>query len=541
MDLTVSPQLSASDSSPSTTMEDPSIIFDIIGTTESNSIINVPFEVRKQVFIMRRLYVPKGNRCCPNHLIKNRFFRDIVSNLRVHSNTSLIDVNELKTYFEYIANTSDSSITDKVGDFTLSEERLKVFSGLTWENLIELREMMTSMRNSEKRDVTQAIVVFLFKLRTVIKSFEKDILSVHFGFSAISHEHLIQNETSHIAKELHNIGNQQLALIFDGTYIRHQKCTNNEYERKSYSGQKKVPLCKPFTICTTNGYMVDMLGPFYANQNDAQIMKIVLQDPHGLQSLMKRGDICIVDRGFRDIQSHLEECGFQVLMPALKGKRNQLTTLESNTSRKVTKVRWVVKAIHGIIGQKYKLLHYQLDNKIQDQQNVENTLATEVENRHWNRREVPFRQVSVSDFLDFPEMTQHELKILFTGSYQLSRAVSYLAELMDSENNINIHCLKENNDIVKFQDKWRHINSKTYRCYIDYTPNSIGVSGIKRYCCECPNGNRTIGCCSHVAAIIYYLSHARYLSTIVRPAKILSKMFHEDPVVPVINEDRDDD
>jgi len=34
---------------------------------------------------------------------------------------------------------------------------------------------------------------------------------------------------------------------------------------------KKLPLCKPFTICTTNGYIVEMEGPFYAIQNDAEI------------------------------------------------------------------------------------------------------------------------------------------------------------------------------------------------------------------------------------------------------------------------------
>ena len=82
------------------------------------------------------------------------------------------------------------------------------------------------------------------------------------------------------------------------------------------------------------------------------------------KTLLKPGDICIVDRGFRDVASYLEERGYRVLMPALKGKRNQLTTAESNASRHVTKIRWVVEAIHGIIGQKYKPLHHQLDNKL---------------------------------------------------------------------------------------------------------------------------------------------------------------------------------
>lgn len=55
--------------------------------------------------------------------------------------------------------------------------------------------------------------------------------------------------------------------------------------------------------------------------------------------------------------------GFIVLMPALKGKRNQLSTKESNQSI-VTKIRWTVEAIHGIIKQKYRLLDKVIDNKL---------------------------------------------------------------------------------------------------------------------------------------------------------------------------------
>ena len=136
----------------------------VCGVTKN--IVNVPAETRKQVFIMRRLYVPKGNRCCPGHLLKNRLFQEDVLNLKIHSNNSIIDTKELRNYFEYLSVNNNSNIKDTIGDFTLPEERLKVFTGLTWENLIKLREMMTSLRNSEQRYVTQAIVVFLFKLRT---------------------------------------------------------------------------------------------------------------------------------------------------------------------------------------------------------------------------------------------------------------------------------------------------------------------------------------------------------------------------------------
>ena len=112
-----------------------------------------------------------------------------------------------------------------------------------------------------------------------------------------------------------------------------------------------------------DGYVLDILGPFEANFNDDQILKHVLGNNDEFKALLREDDVFILDRGFPDIVQDFENEGPRVLMPALKGKRNQLTTEESNHSRKVTKVRWAIEAVHGAIGQKNKLLHHQFDNK----------------------------------------------------------------------------------------------------------------------------------------------------------------------------------
>lgn len=565
-----------------------------------NEMMVIPFEARIQVFVKRKIFIPRYNRCCKHHLIKKRFYEEDIFSLRIYSNTSTFEVSDLENLMKQLSVSSDSVLLDKIGDYSFPEERLKVLTGLTWENLTKLRTMMTSMRNSETRDVIQAIVVFLFKLRTgnsnavissvlglqreqlvsdyvqsVMKSFEQDVLPKYFGINASSRQNIL-NHSSEIATKLFEL-NDQLMIICDGTYIRHQKSTNNEYQRKSYSGQKKVPLFKPFTVCTTNGYVIDMLGPFTANKNDAEILKSILEDPNGLIKLLEKGDIFVLDRGFRDVVTHLENLGFKVLMPALKGKRNQLTTSESNDSRFVTKIRWVVESVHGVIKQKFTLLDHKVDNKllpkaqlfcqiacflnnefgkrfnsdkeIADQvlsvmnlkKNQDNTLANDVEREHWARRKIPFETIKSDDLHDFPEMTEKDLHILFTGSYQLSQAVSYLAEIMDKDNNLSLQYVKTAENILKFQVKSRHINAKVYRCFIEYHPNKNGINGISRYCCDCANGRRTVGCCSHVAAIIYYLSHARYLSKIVKPAEILSRIFNNTGHYVVINEDSDED
>ena len=496
---------------------------------------------------------------------------------------------------------SDSSLFDKVGEFRLSEKQIQIFTGSNWKNIIQIEEMLTSLRNTESRSVIQELVVFLFKLRTgnsnaflasilqlenehkvleysnsIIKSFEIDVLPFNFGSSYFNRNYLTEKCTTEMAKKLFNIYDQ-LFLIGDGTYAKHQKSTNNEYQRKSFSGQKKIPLCKSFTLCTTNGYIIDMFGPYLANQNDADTLRSVIEDPTVLYKFPKHGGIFVLDRGFRNVKDALEKKGFIVLMPALKGKRKQLSTEESNKLRFVTKVPWVVEAVHGVLKQKYRLLDHKIDKKLipktgsylkiasfinntfgerfesdvdisdeildrmHRQKLVQNTLAIEVEENGWLRRKLPFTQVTSDDILDFPEMTKQDLNILFTGLYQLSQAVSYLAEMVDKDGKINIEYVKDGTNVLKVKVQSKHISCKTYRCFVRYKSNSVGASSVTRYTCECANGKRTVDCCSYVAAVIYYLSRARYLSRIFKPAEILSDIFMRTNHIPVIESDSDDD
>ena len=76
--------------------------------------------------------------------------------------------------------------------------------------------------------------------------------------------------------------------------------------------------------------------------------------------------------------------------------------------------------------------------------------------------------------------------------------------MMNDNGSINLQFVKEQSNILKIQVQSRHISRKLYRCFSGYRPNSIGFAGIEKYACECANGRRTVGCCSHIAAIIYH-------------------------------------
>lgn len=84
-------------------------------------------------------------------------------------------------------------------------------------------------------------------------------------------------------------------------------------------------------------------------------------------------------------------------------------------------------------------------------------------------------------------MTEKDLKILFTGSYQLSQAIYYLAEMVDKAGKVNLQIFKDQTNVLKLQVQSRHISRKPYRCFVKYKPNSVGISGLLQYVHDCAN------------------------------------------------------
>ena len=105
-------------------------------------------QAHMQSYVKKRIYIPEGNRYCRPHLINGRFFDEELSHLRVYSNFAKVRDSELSELLEGLTIECDTAILYKAGDFSLSEEKIHLFTGLTWENIIELREMLTSVRNN---------------------------------------------------------------------------------------------------------------------------------------------------------------------------------------------------------------------------------------------------------------------------------------------------------------------------------------------------------------------------------------------------------
>lgn len=347
----------------------------------------IPFETRVSAFLKNKLYIPRDNRCCPEHILNNVVYEDCLGNVKRISKESRIPSDDFKKIFEAISmKANNPTVIKKFKDSSISDQECYTLTGLTFAQLKDLNNKLRSLRSSHNRTPIEALAVFLCKLRT---NMSHQLLSVVFGiknFQTVAHyldsvesamitdfvpsalgpegitrEHLLRNKTS-IASKL--FSEDKAIIIADGTYAYHQKSSNNLYQRKSYSGQKHRHLCKPFTVSVPNGLVLEMFGPFEANWNDAQILEWILDNEKWFTDLLRPGDIFILDRGFRDVKKKLEDLGFKVFMPAFKDpKKKQLSTQDANLSRMVTKVRWTIEVVHGDLKQRYRYLDGVIQNK----------------------------------------------------------------------------------------------------------------------------------------------------------------------------------
>ena len=121
----------------------------------------IPIEARLKVFEKRRIFVPKGNRCCSHHLIGKWLYEEHVGNIVIVSERCQMDEDEMNIFFE----TSDSATRlNHVAARTMSDDHLYALTGHKWQHLDQLQNMMTSMRNTDNRTKIEALFVFLNKL-----------------------------------------------------------------------------------------------------------------------------------------------------------------------------------------------------------------------------------------------------------------------------------------------------------------------------------------------------------------------------------------
>ena len=244
-------------------------------------------------------------------------------------------------------------------DDNLDDEDYVSLTGITrdqFDNLMfqikSLRKKKYSLRNSIgilltklRTGVSTPILKTMFKFKRSIhichiiskarKAILKDFVPMSIGFDHVSRNDVKGSHTTIFARELLAGGNADRAiLILDGTYIYIEKSSKYTFQRKSYSMYKGRPLVKPMVITASDGYIIDILGPFLADgkNNDAAILNSLLYNKESsLRKWLAQNDIFVVDRGFRDSVDLIESLGFQSESPAFLRRAKSSTRLKRPT------------------------------------------------------------------------------------------------------------------------------------------------------------------------------------------------------------------
>lgn len=390
------------------------------------------------------------------------------------------------------------------------------------------------------------------------------------------------SHTSRLSKNLFTSRPDQIVVIWDATYVYVEKSLNHTAQKKTYNTHKKRNYVKPMLCVATDGTIICVIGPFKATENDASIMQKILPELIPSMRNFQEGDVMLVDRGFRDCIEDFEQQGFVVKIPAHAGGNRQLTTIEANATRLVTKCRFEVEKTNGVMKNTFKMFSMTQETYWVPTLMHDFTIAAALINRLNSIRAKPTKSdAEIDDIsqkmlsrlmtpnslhdalkgnsfaalirakkhhiftstLTFPSLTIEDLKNISFGIYQINQAALYAYEHFQANNNQFIiytfpeECKQYWKDfvpeniksvLVMIDLKSRFVNARTYRSYVLFDSEGNDANAVLGYFCSCKNGLRTVGCCSHVMTLLYYLGFAQRSIGIKEPSPHLRNIFDRE-------------
>lgn len=566
---------------------------------ETKNMHRITKEVRSQVMKEHRFYIPNNVKVCDIHYRSRAW-----NNVNDFRQSNSFNKDQIEDMVDLIQFRPKYDVT-----LECSSDDMKILTGLRSEQFTELFECVSQLKKQFKYNIQlarTALYMYLIRLRTgqtlqqmsttfnvshgtIINRLRtvRNVLMKEFVPSNLtdwSRETLIAN-TTELSRILYSDGNSnRVVLILDGTYIFIEKSGNQQFQKQTYNDHKKRNYIKVMMCVTTNGKIVFASGPHMAVDNDAKILKNILKKKEGtILSNLEAGDICLVDRGFRDAVNDMKAMEIDVRIPKNIKKnpdgstKKQLSTLDANLSRFVTKCRYAVEVRNGHMKCVWRLFKmvwttkalphvmadYQIGaallNKFFRDLVADKQVTKEVASRMREKLRQPnevqkivmrpsFKNIArhfslLNDYEFFPHLTRDDLFMIALGVYQIAQARNYCARHL-SINNGQFSCFVCSQDICKklfnsfhteqsqlyfllCQLLSRHISDKKYRTYLLIDAYKKGYESILGYYCECKNGMRVVGCCSHVMSIIWYFGYARRTGEIHKVSGFLDDFFHE--------------
>jgi len=388
-------------------------------------------------------------------------------------------------------------------------------------------------------------------ITSVSAALGKSFVKNNLGFEHLSRKDALEHHSRNMYYTLfEEVDRSKIFLVMDATYVYIEKPGDFATQKLTYSGQKKRNLVKPFMVVLPSGYILEASGPWYATgaNNDAGILKAILSTLPSDSEYLQPGDHDVVDRGFRDVITRLEDLEHHSHMPQLlKPKEKQFSTKQGNESRKVTLVRWLVEAVNGRIKKKFKFFrdtvpggylekiglffsigcalinkfcpplskdsprHDRIAERAMELVDQENLLQVKVVEQRMDRNTKSWAKASKDSCADFPQLSIEDFETITLVVYQTGLAKRYTKLHMDALSNFESLINTEFPGVVRAKMESRFSGAKkTHNVWIEYDPSKSGVNAITGYYCKCKQGARTVGCCSHSCSVMWFLGHQRH-------------------------------
>lgn len=111
--------------------------------------------------------------------------------------------------------------------------------------------------------------------------------------------------------------------------------------------------------------------------------------------------------------------------------------------------------------------------------------------------------------LIFP-LSEEDVRQLTFGTYQIRQANSYIREHVDETGQYAIDVSQMESDLIHCRLQSRHSSSTLYNLWIKFTD-----CAVTSWYCQCKSGARTLGCCSHICSVIWYLGCYRHNCNVI--------------------------
>lgn len=358
------------------------------------------------------------------------------------------------------------------------------------------------------------------------------LCSLHIGCKSMSRSALVDNHTTAFAKRffgtdetagitrpvvvVDGIVNEthDITLFVDifhdtGTYIYTEKSSSDHtFQRKSFTDQKKRNLVKPMVIVSTTGYIIDIVHPYLARNNDAMILKHFIETSgDDLIELLGDNGVILADRGFRDVAQFLQDMGIKCILPAFLSKSQKTMSVgQANETRKLTKVRWVVESAIGRL-KRNALFRNTVPNAALPTIAIDFRISAALINKFkvplvtdtdtsaiWaaqmlkmmksqnklqlrfeageikSKKKSMWHKITTIALVEFPMLSDSDLRDLCFGSFQVNQGRHYVSDQLHNRGAYEIMVSNVETGLIQVTIQSRHRSAKKWRVFVRFAP-----------------------------------------------------------------------